>query len=89
MAALDYGQKAVNTTPVLLFTIPTAQQGFVSFTTSTAGGVFIGNNNSVSTSTGYLIPQNIPTSIDLKANQGTQCYAVAAGAANISWIFGA
>lgn len=89
MAALDYGQKAVNTQAVLLFTVPTAQQGFVSFTTPTVGGVFIGNNSAVTTSSGYLIPQNIPTSIDLKANQGTQCWAIAAGAASVSWIFGA
>lgn len=89
MAALQAGQQAVNTAPVLLFTVPTAQQGFVSFTTPTAGGVFISNSPTVTTTTGYLIPQNIPTSIDLKANQGTQCWAVAAGAATISWIFGA
>ena len=89
MAALAAGQSTVNTTPTLLFTIPTAQQGFVSFTTPTAGGVFISNSQTVSTTTGYLIPQNIPTSIDLKANAGTQCYAVAVGAATISWIFGA
>ena len=90
MAALDFGQVTLSAgTPQLLFTVPTAQQGFVSFTTPTAGGVFIGNKQSVSTATGYLIPQNIPTSIDLKANQGTQCWAVSTGAATVSWIFGA
>lgn len=92
MAALSAGQAVVNTTPVLLFTIPTAQQGFVSFTTNTAGGVFIGQSSSatpLSTTNGCLVPQNVPVSIDLKAQQGTQIYAVAAGAAMISWIFGA
>lgn len=87
MAAFDAGQVAVNTTPVLLFTIPTAQQGFVSFTTP--GSVFISNKSSVTTTTGYLVPPNIPTSLDLKANQGTQCWAVAGSATTISWIFGA
>lgn len=52
-------------------------------------GTTHGNKPNVSASTGHFVPANVPVQINLKANQGTTCYGVAAGAATITWMFGA
>jgi hypothetical protein len=93
MACFDSGQQHLtsNTQVVPLFTVPSAGlKNVLLVSKTTSGSVFVGGSPNLTPSTGCLIPNGLPVSLNAIASQGTTLYAITDGTdCMVYWMVGA